>query len=48
MFTGTTASSGVNSCSARRDGMSWDNFDSYPRLTGTNIAVWCGWIWDNI
>ena len=41
---------GSSNCSSRRDNLSWDNFSysSFPRLSGSSIGTWCGWIWDNI
>jgi hypothetical protein len=42
LFTGANATD----CSARRAGMTWDNFDTYPRLK--NFGTLCGTHWDDI
>ena len=32
-------------CDNRRDQMTWDNFESFPRLRDDETDGWCGWYW---
>lgn len=35
-------------CVNRRDGMTWRNFNSFPRLRDGAIGYWCGYYWSNL
>jgi len=43
-------STGTNSsdCNSRLVNIDWDNFDNYPRRTGTNPGWWCEDHWSNM
>ena len=44
------AATGTNSsdCASRRDNMTWDNFQDYPRLRDSSIGYYCWRYWDDI
>ena len=44
MATGTDK----GNCESRRDGMKWQNFGSYPRLTDGQVGWYCYWYWNNL
>jgi hypothetical protein len=50
IFSGQTGSGGGNtSCTQRGDTMTWDNFDSFPRVTGVGqVPFMCAWQWSDV